>query len=146
VDPTRLELVTSAMRGRHEGLQGFSGACKTPANGSILMRVLFPAFQEIYSGCCTGVTALAQHKVQVSCYLTNRLEATYATFVLGIFSECQRSLGDVWGCIAPRAVVALGATAPHRCVESRVQEMHLLQIEHRISVEQVAHTVMEEHL
>jgi hypothetical protein len=28
----------------------------------------------------------------------------------------------------------------------RVQEMHLLQIKHRISVEQVAQTVMEEHL
>ena len=53
MDPTRLELVTSAMRGRHEGLQKFSGACKTPANGSILMMVLFSAFQDIYSGCCT---------------------------------------------------------------------------------------------
>ena len=48
VDPTRLELVTSAMRGRHEGLQGFSGAYKTPANGSILMVVLFSAGQDIY--------------------------------------------------------------------------------------------------
>jgi hypothetical protein len=34
-------------------LQGFSSACKMPANGSILMRILFSAFQEIYSGCCT---------------------------------------------------------------------------------------------
>jgi hypothetical protein len=51
-----------------------------------------------------------------------------------------------WGCIARRAVVALDTIAPHRCVEGRVQEMHLLQIEHRISVEQVAQTVMEEHL
>jgi|SRR5215203_33399 len=52
VDPRGLEPLTSAMRGRHEGLQEFSGACKTPANGNILMRVLFSAFQEIYSGCC----------------------------------------------------------------------------------------------
>jgi hypothetical protein len=58
VDPTRLELVTSAMRERHEGLQEFSGACKTPANGSILMIVLFSAFQEIYSGCCTVAAQL----------------------------------------------------------------------------------------
>jgi hypothetical protein len=53
VDPTRFELVASAMRERHEGLHEFSGVCKTPANGSILMRVHFSAFQEIYSGCCT---------------------------------------------------------------------------------------------
>jgi len=50
------------------------------------------------------------------------------------------------GCIAPRDVVALGATAPHRSVGKGVQKMHLLQIEHRISVEQVAQTVMEEYL
>jgi hypothetical protein len=50
------------------------------------------------------------------------------------------------GCTAPRTVVALGATAPHRCVEGGVQGMHLLQIGHRISVEQVAQTLMEEHL
>jgi len=48
------------------------------------------------------------------------------------------------GCIAPRDVVALGATAPHRSRGKGVQEMHLLQIEHLISVEQVAQTVMEE--
>ena len=53
VDPTRLELVTSAMRGRSEGLLGFSGACKTPANSSILMIILFSVFQDIYPGCCT---------------------------------------------------------------------------------------------
>jgi hypothetical protein len=50
------------------------------------------------------------------------------------------------GCITPRTVVALGATALHRFDEGGVQGMHLLQIEHRISVEQVAHTVMEEYL
>jgi hypothetical protein len=53
---------------------------------------------------------------------------------------------EVWGCIAPRAVVALSASAPHRCVGKGVRGMHFLQIEHRISVEQVAHTLMEEHL
>ena len=53
VDPTRLELVASAMRGHHEGLQRLSGACKTPANGSILKEALSSAFWEIYSDCCT---------------------------------------------------------------------------------------------
>jgi hypothetical protein len=50
------------------------------------------------------------------------------------------------GCIAPRHIVALGATAPHRSVGKGVQEMHLLQIEHRISVAQVSQTVMKEYL
>ena len=63
MDPTRLELVTSAMRERHDGLQEFSGACKTPANGSILIAVLFSAFQEIYSGCCT----VAAQTVRLAC-------------------------------------------------------------------------------
>ena len=53
---------------------------------------------------------------------------------------------EVGGCTTLRTVVALGATAPHRSGRNGVQEMHLLQIEHRISVEQVAQTVMEEHL
>ncbi len=52
----------------------------------------------------------------------------------------------IWGCTTPRDVVALGATAPHGIVGKGVQEMHLLQIEHRISVEQVAQTVMGEYL
>jgi len=47
------------------------------------------------------------------------------------------------GCIAPREVVALNATTPHKSVGKGVQEMQLLQIEHRISIEQVANTVME---
>ena len=50
------------------------------------------------------------------------------------------------GCIAPREVVALSATNLHKSVGKGVQEMQLLQIEHRISVEQVAHTVMEKNL
>jgi hypothetical protein len=52
VDPRGLEPLTSAFGGRHEGLQEFSGACKTPANSNILIIVLFSAFQEIYPGCC----------------------------------------------------------------------------------------------
>jgi hypothetical protein len=59
VDPRGLEPLTSAMRGRSEGLLGFSGACKIPVNGRILMAMLFLAFQDIYSGCCT-VAAHAQ--------------------------------------------------------------------------------------
>ena len=60
----------------------------------------------------------------------------------------QESLKDhpFGGCIAPRDLVALGATAPYGSVGKGVQKMHLLQIEHRISVEQVAQTVMEEYL
>src|SRR5918995_3623825 len=53
VDPRGLEPLTSAMRVRNEGLQGFSGACKKSANSTILMRILFSTFQDIYSGCCT---------------------------------------------------------------------------------------------
>ncbi len=53
---------------------------------------------------------------------------------------------EVWGCIAPREVVALRPTAPRRSVGKGVQEMHLLHCEHRISVEQVAQTIMEERL
>src|SRR5688572_7232885 len=57
VHPRGLEPLASAMRGRHEGLQEFSGGCKMPANSSILMIVLFSAFQDIYwdllHGCCT---------------------------------------------------------------------------------------------
>jgi hypothetical protein len=56
----------------------------------------------------------------------------------------QRS--PIWGCTAPRDVVALSATSPHGSVGRGVQKMRLLQIEHRISVEQVAQTVMEEYL
>src|SRR5215211_1630850 len=41
------------MRERHEGLQGLSGECKTPANEGILITTPFSAIQEIYSGCCT---------------------------------------------------------------------------------------------
>jgi hypothetical protein len=87
VDPTRLELVTSAMRGRHEGLQGFSGACKRPTNSGILLAILFSTFQEIYSGCCTvaaqRLRLLHLHKVRDDRYSTSHLETTSASFVFG---------------------------------------------------------------
>ena len=50
------------------------------------------------------------------------------------------------GCIARSDVVASGVTAPHGRVGKGVQEMHLLQLEHRTSVEHVAQTVMEQYL
>jgi hypothetical protein len=49
-----------------------------------------------------------------------------------------------WCCTAPRDVIALGATAPVGSVGEGVQEMHLLLLEHGVSVEQVAQSVMEE--
>jgi hypothetical protein len=58
VDPRGLEPLTSAMRERHEGLQEFSGVCKMPANGSILMRGTFLGISEyllgLLHGCCTA--------------------------------------------------------------------------------------------
>ena len=64
------------------------------------------------------------------------------------FSRFDRyvSKPPIWGCIAPREVVALSATTLHKSVGKGVQEMQLLQIEHRISVEQVAHTAMEKNV
>ena len=50
------------------------------------------------------------------------------------------------GCIARSDVVASGVTAHHGRVGKGAQEMHLLQLEHRTSVEHVAQTVMEEYL
>jgi hypothetical protein len=97
VDPTRLELVSSAMRERHEGLQGFSGACKTPANKGILMMLLFSVFQQIYSGCCTvaarTLRLLHPHKVRDDRYLASCLEATYVIFALGKFCEARQISG-----------------------------------------------------
>ena len=69
--------------------------------------------------------------------------------VEGEFSEVrQEGFKDhpFGGCIAPRDDVALGATAPYRSVGKGVHERSLLQIEHRISVEQVAQTVKEEYI
>jgi hypothetical protein len=96
-------------------------------------------------GCCTDVTALASAQGP-GCSLFEQLSGGHlCDFVLGSSPNVNDN-PDVWGCIAPRAIVGLGVTAPYRCVEGGVQEMHLLQIEHRISVEQVAQTHMEEHL
>jgi hypothetical protein len=53
VDPTRLELVTSAMRSQYDSLPELSGVCKIPANKHICCVVRFSRFQDIYSGCCT---------------------------------------------------------------------------------------------
>jgi hypothetical protein len=82
------------MRERHEGLQGFSGACKTPANKGILMMLLFSVFQEIHSGCCTvaarTLRLLHPHKVRDDRYLASCLEATYVSFALGEFRELRQ--------------------------------------------------------
>ena len=68
VDPTRLELVTSAMRGRLDSFPNVSRTCKIPANRRITVLTLFSAFQEIYPGCCTvaaqlsGLTSQPMHQ------------------------------------------------------------------------------------
>src|SRR5215213_9779146 len=70
-------------------------------------------------------------------------------FRLTEFAEArQESLKDhpCGGCTAPRGIVRLGATTPHRSVGKGVRGMHFLQIEDRISVEQVAQTSMREYL
>src|SRR5215207_875961 len=58
VDPTRLELVTSAMRSQYDSLPELSGGCKIPANEHICCVMPFSRFQDIYSGllhgCCTS--------------------------------------------------------------------------------------------
>jgi hypothetical protein len=46
----RLELVTSALRGRHDTLLESSRSCKTAANKAIPFLMLFPSFQVIGSG------------------------------------------------------------------------------------------------
>jgi hypothetical protein len=47
----------------------------------------FPAFQEIYSGCCTvaaqTLRLLHPHKVRDDHYSASCLEATYVSFALG---------------------------------------------------------------
>ncbi len=72
-----------------------------------------------------------------------------ANFACIGFSEVrqERFKGHLFGgCIASRDAVALGAITPHRSLGIGAQGIRLLQIEHQISVEQVAHTVMEEYL
>ena len=77
------------------------------------------------------------------------MEGAFSELPFKRFSDVrQESFKDhpFGGCMAPCDVVALGATAPYRSGRSGVQEMHLLHIEHRISVEQVAQTSMREYL
>jgi hypothetical protein len=71
--------------------------CKTSANSGILLAILFSTFQEICSGCCT----VAAQTLRLACaqspedrYSTNRLEATYISFVLRVFYELLRLEGD----------------------------------------------------
>jgi hypothetical protein len=74
VDPTRLELVTSAMRGRSEGLLRFSGACKTPANSSILMIILSQYFRIFTRVAAQTLRLLHPHKGWDDRYATNYVE------------------------------------------------------------------------
>ena len=46
----------------------------------------------------------------------------------------------IWGCTAPRHVIALGAAALRVSVEKGVLKIHLLQTALRMSVEQVTQT------
>ena len=45
--------LTSAVQKRQDRLPEVFEGCKTPANRCVSAQILFPAFQEIYSGCCT---------------------------------------------------------------------------------------------
>jgi hypothetical protein len=47
------EPLTSAVQRRYDSLLEVSGVCRYPANEQFSASSLFPAFQEIYSGCCT---------------------------------------------------------------------------------------------
>src|SRR5215208_6220673 len=82
---------------------------------AVFFRVHFALVSGDLLGICTDVTALASAQGPGSSWGS---------------SPNVNDHPGVWGCIAPRAVVALGITAPHRCVEGGLQEMHLLQIEH----------------
>jgi len=82
-------IVTSAMRGQRDSLLEVSGACKMPANRGISGLMYFPTFHDIRSGCCTDVRACIR-KVRDDRYSASCLEASYASFVLGIFCELLR--------------------------------------------------------
>jgi hypothetical protein len=49
----------SAVQRRHDTLLERSVICGTPANCRISALALFPAFQEIHSGCCTVAAHIA---------------------------------------------------------------------------------------
>jgi hypothetical protein len=53
VEPRGFEPLTSAVQRRHDALLDLSEFCKIPANSCISVLTLFPACQNIYSGCCT---------------------------------------------------------------------------------------------
>src|SRR5215210_3357822 len=57
VEPRGFEPLTSAVQRRPDGLPELSGACKMPANCRVFGLTLSLAFREIYSGCCTALTA-----------------------------------------------------------------------------------------
>jgi hypothetical protein len=48
-----LEPGTSSLSEKYDSLLEVSGLFKIPANERILALALFPAFQDIHSGCCT---------------------------------------------------------------------------------------------
>jgi hypothetical protein len=54
VEPRGFEPPISAVQRRRDTLLGLSGDCKIAANTGTWPFTLFPAFQEICSGCCTG--------------------------------------------------------------------------------------------
>jgi hypothetical protein len=48
-----VEPLASAVQRRLDRFPKVSGACKIPANGDFLLRILCSSFQEVYPGCCT---------------------------------------------------------------------------------------------
>jgi hypothetical protein len=60
VEARVLKFPTSAVQRRHDTLLGLSGVCKIAAKAVDSTLALFPAFQEIYSGCRT----VAAHRVR----------------------------------------------------------------------------------
>lgn len=56
MQPRMFKSLTSAVQRRGDTLLELSDACKIAANTGIWPVTLFPAFQEINSGCCTKVS------------------------------------------------------------------------------------------
>jgi len=81
------EPLTSTVQRRADSFPKVSRACKTAGNHRISVLTHFPAFQEIYSGCCTvaaqTLRLLHPHKVRDDHYSASCLEATYMSFALG---------------------------------------------------------------
>ena len=62
VDPTRLELVTSAMRRQHEEFAVVRRCSEMPANKHIYLKLLSPVFAVVHLGWCqVGVTSVFEH-------------------------------------------------------------------------------------